>query len=63
MMEDYEAMNHKAKLATRQQILRGPNAEKAKLLQQIRVQLKNDTPEEITQFAKNIPNKDKKNKD
>ena len=36
MMEDYEAMNHKAKLTARQQIIRGPNTGTAELIQQIR---------------------------
>ena len=32
MMEDFEAMNHKTKLTTRQQILRGPNTGTAELI-------------------------------
>ena len=34
-MEDYEAMNRKARLIARQQIIRGPNADTSQLLQHI----------------------------
>ena len=38
MMEDYEAINHKAKLTTRQQIMRDPNIETTELLSKIQKQ-------------------------
>jgi len=45
-------MNHKAKLTTRQQILRDPETGSAELLRDISELQKKDTPGEITQFAK-----------
>merc|ERR1712112_546487 len=49
-MEDYEAMNRKAKLITRQQIIRDPNTDTAQLLKHIQ------KPQEKTPKKKNEAN-------